>query len=242
MIIRVFNKAEFDKNMKEYHINDDNVEIREDVFFISINDSVGTTTETPYFKRNHENVLVLHFDDVTEDMDIPVLGTGYIQRMKAFKLNQANELYDFIIKNKDKKYCYIHCTAGINRSGAVAKYVNDVVGGDYYELMRLNPWIQGNPHVTALLNERQYRNHFLAFLGNEIASNPELLTPVTQSWKEEIEELLTPDEPRTFTLEQVKQIAHDVMNLGMTLRQNQLNGTDGRSGNEVLDEYLKGLE
>lgn len=241
MIIRVFNKATFDKNVKDFGVTDGNVESFSDMFFISINDSVGTTTETPHFKRNHENVLVLHFDDVTEDMDIPVLGTAHIQRVRAFNLNQANELHDFIIKNEDKRFCYIHCTAGINRSGAVAKYVNDVVGGDYDELMRLNPWIQGNPHVTALLNERQYRNHFLAFLGNEIASNPELLTPVTQSWKEEIEELLTPDEPRTFTLEQVKQIAHDVMNLGMTLRQNQLNGTDGRCGDNVLDDYLDNL-
>lgn len=35
------------------------------------------------------------------------------------------------------------------------------------------------------------------------------------------------------------EVAKDILNLGMTLRQNQLNGSDGRSGNEVLSEYLK---
>lgn len=37
-----------------------------------------------------------------------------------------------------------------------------------------------------------------------------------------------------------KEILNDVMNLGMTLRQNQLNGYSSKSGNEVLKEYLDG--
>jgi predicted protein tyrosine phosphatase len=214
MIIRVFNKATFDKNVKDYGVTDGNVESFNDMFFISINDSVGTTPHKPYFKRNHENVLVLHFDDVAEDMTIPIVGDRYVQHVKAFTPEQAEQLYDFIIKNEDKRFCYIHCTAGINRSGSVAKFINDVVGGDYFEFMRLNPHIHGNPLVTRLLNEASV-NHELQ--GEEI------------------------DEPRTFTIEQVNEIAREVMNLGMMHRQNQLNGTDGRSGNEVLEDYLDNL-
>ena len=46
---------------------------------------------------------------------------------------------------------------------------------------------------------------------------------------------------RTFTFEEVKEIANDVINLGMILRQNQLSGCEHRSGNEVLQEYFDEL-
>lgn len=38
-----------------------------------------------------------------------------------------------------------------------------------------------------------------------------------------------------------KQNLLDVMNLGMTLRQDQLNGHSAKSGNEVLGEYIQSL-
>ena len=37
---------------------------------------------------------------------------------------------------------------------------------------------------------------------------------------------------------EVKRIANDIMDLGLELRQNQLNGLDGRSGKEVLTDYF----
>jgi len=42
----------------------------------------------------------------------------------------------------------------------------------------------------------------------------------------------------SFSYEEVHQIALDVMNLGMSLRQDQLNGLIDKSGNEVVSEYL----
>ncbi len=45
-----------------------------------------------------------------------------------------------------------------------------------------------------------------------------------------------------FTLEEVKKIALDVMNLGLELRQNQLNGYSDKSGNMVLEEYFNTLK
>lgn len=42
-------------------------------------------------------------------------------------------------------------------------------------------------------------------------------------------------------LDEEKIIALDIMNLGMTLRQDQLDGYDSRSGREVLDEFLSQL-
>ena len=55
---------------------------------------------------------------------------------------------------------------------------------------------------------------------------------------EETEQCTIPSVRRSFSLEDVKKIASDIMNLGMELRQNQLNGYDGRSGNEVMKDYF----
>lgn len=46
---------------------------------------------------------------------------------------------------------------------------------------------------------------------------------------------------RIYTKVELKTICNDVMNLGMSLRQSQLNATDGRSGKEVLNDYLEKL-
>lgn len=47
------------------------------------------------------------------------------------------------------------------------------------------------------------------------------------------------NEVRTFSYEDVYKIATDVMNLGMSLRQDQLRGFTDKSGNELLDDYMK---
>ena len=49
------------------------------------------------------------------------------------------------------------------------------------------------------------------------------------------------DVRRSFSYEEVQKITLDVMNLGMSLRQDQLNGWTGKSGNEVLKEYMDRL-
>lgn len=41
----------------------------------------------------------------------------------------------------------------------------------------------------------------------------------------------------TFSQEEVGMLLNKVMNLGMNLRQDQLQGYDNRSGNEVLNEF-----
>ncbi len=46
----------------------------------------------------------------------------------------------------------------------------------------------------------------------------------------------------SFSLEEFENIAHDIMNLGMDLRQKQLQGYATNSGNEILKEYLDKLK
>lgn len=43
---------------------------------------------------------------------------------------------------------------------------------------------------------------------------------------------------KLYKVKELKAICHEVLNMGMSLRQNQLAGYDGRSGNELLEEYL----
>jgi len=50
--------------------------------------------------------------------------------------------------------------------------------------------------------------------------------------------IIIEDEKR-FSYDEVYQIALDVMNLGMGLRQDQLRGFSNKSGTEVLSEYMK---
>lgn len=59
-------------------------------------------------------------------------------------------------------------------------------------------------------------------------------------WDEEIEHIYLKEIPpkKVYTEEKLREICHEVLNMGMTLRQNQLAGYDGKSGKELLDEYL----
>jgi hypothetical protein len=55
------------------------------------------------------------------------------------------------------------------------------------------------------------------------------------------EQLILHNVVRSFSLQDVEKITNDAMNLGMDLRQNQLDGSCDNSGNEVLKEYLDKL-
>lgn len=138
-------KRQFDSLMISKGIDSDNVHLKEQSFFISINDTCGTE-EVPYFKPS-KNVLVLFFDDVDHDFQS---GEHFI---KAFTSEQAVEVLEFIQKHKEKESCIIHCTAGVSRSGAVATFVNDNFGGsDKIDFDKNNPYILPNALVLQLLN------------------------------------------------------------------------------------------
>jgi hypothetical protein len=59
------------------------------------------------------NVLNINFNDITNDKD------------GAITSSQAKEIVDFFLRNEDKRVFYIHCGAGISRSGAVASFIYD---------------------------------------------------------------------------------------------------------------------
>jgi len=122
MRIRTFPKDYFDSVMIQANITADNV-TSQPRCFISINDTCGTD-EKPYFKENTENVLVLFFDDIDNDLYIKNDTNGKEMWHRAMTEEQAKEIIRFIDKNKDKMECIIHCGAGVRRSGSVAKFIN----------------------------------------------------------------------------------------------------------------------
>lgn len=155
MKVFVLSKTRFDALMVKNEITNDNVEQKEKMFFISINDSCGTDA-VPYFEEK-ENVKVLFFDDIEEDLKLPTKISGQFVIAKAFTEKQSVELFDFIEKHKDKESCIVHCTAGISRSGAIGTFINDFYGGDTEEFKKQNPYVLPNGLVLMLL-KRAYRN------------------------------------------------------------------------------------
>lgn len=165
MQIRTYSHEDFDVMCYKNALNDDMVnEVNSTHAFISI---IGTEEcrkyyleddTTHWFKKEHNNVLNLEFDDVTEDLD----WNGHL--FKAMTEEQANRCVDFIEKNKGKNF-YIHCKAGISRSGAISRFIFDFYNEKkcYYEsdFEYFNRHIRPNNHVLTLLKRAYYKKHNL---------------------------------------------------------------------------------
>jgi len=137
---------------------------RGDVAIISILD-----TDADVLCPFHQNVLTLHFDDVTpkmafqyndgmyENMDNPD------RKLLALTANQAEKIFSFIneVKNREEKVnLFVHCSAGISRSGAVGKFAAEFSEIDLYKFHEQNPNIMPNGWVESMLwqeaNNKKY--------------------------------------------------------------------------------------
>jgi len=119
---------------------------KEQSAFISINEVDPLFVE---FQPNSANYLNLRFDDVEEDLS---LSNG--QKCVLFDENMANDIYDFVQRNLDKKAFFVHCTMGKCRSGAVAEVLSDYFGNEYEEFKRDNPIVQPNTLVKTILRKK----------------------------------------------------------------------------------------
>lgn len=93
-----------------------------------------------------ENVLNIDFSDNGEE------------DFESLNEEGAQEIIDFIIKNENKSKFYIHCSAGISRSGAVSSVIYDFFkrcGED----VKIYPNYPKTPnyHVRNLLNNKLYK-------------------------------------------------------------------------------------
>lgn len=166
MKILILNKPDFGRFMEYNMIDDDNVETQ-DAMFVSINPAYqeqllygrkDVGVQTSYFKRQHSNVMIMHFGDYGEEFVVKVAHEGPTGIFTPFK---AKKLYEFIKRNKDKRMAIVHCSAGISRSGAVGTFIFDLYGRDtmtWEEFKRKNPKIQPNQHIIRLLNNELRRD------------------------------------------------------------------------------------
>lgn len=153
MIVRVLSKSHFDTVLPRMRIDNSNVEEHTDKAFISITD--GDREDSHYFDKNYSNVLNLEFDDATDEENERRIKAG-LNELVLFTEQQANQIIDFIERNKHVETFYIHCLAGQSRSGAVGMFVNDLHGEEtYFEFVNSNPTIRPNYFILALLRRIQ---------------------------------------------------------------------------------------
>lgn len=142
-IIRLAQES-FKNLMSDLKIDDNNVDNMKD-FFICIN-ATGSLHSYPYFKREHNNVINLYFDDVeqTGPKTIPYYNNTTITiNAIAMSDNQAQSLVEFIDKIDEDSTIYIYCVKGSSRSGAVEDYIKNKEG----------PSDHSNKHVFNMLKK-----------------------------------------------------------------------------------------
>lgn len=119
------------------------------------------------------NILKLQFDDIAEK-DIENINKYEKNSFIFFNKDHAKKIHDFIktIDVNDKKEFYIHCDAGVSRSGAVGyilnEYFNKFLKDDKQdnESFKLNnSHIMPNPLVVRLLKNELFG---LSFAGIEV--------------------------------------------------------------------------
>ena len=122
---------------------------------------------SPIF-ADRRNILKLEFDDVTEkDTDPGLL---------HFNSDLAKQIIEFIkpIKADDKRPFYVHCAAGVSRSGAVGYMLNEWFNkyltlnrADNEAFVMNNSHILPNPEVVRILKKEMFGNDYRGVFVND---------------------------------------------------------------------------
>jgi predicted protein tyrosine phosphatase len=140
----------------EYNsITDENVESK-DMMVVSINsiDSVYS-----YFKKQHSNVIIMHFGDYTEEDIKNKKSSTYV-----FNEYKAKKLYEFIKRNKDKSIAILHCAGGISRSYSIGLFIYDFFNDKKNNIIKHSSLCSLNYHIFKLLKEQYYLDHHIFYL------------------------------------------------------------------------------
>lgn len=145
---------QFCASLEVAKIDDTNVETKKSAL-IEIMGEQDLLSAPFHFKEDHPNVLRLLFDDVDEPLHIPLLGEfadgrEYIP-VVPMSMEQGKKIVDFVKVNKDVYNFIVHCAAGISRSGAIAKFINEYFGGDEWHFKHLNPHTKPNIRILSIL-------------------------------------------------------------------------------------------
>lgn len=141
----------FISEIKRLGINDDNVKDHNTAFIQIGNTDLEEYDFIPFILKDNDNVLSLRFDDCDEVFNIPVIGgLNYVSQYPMSK-EQAEIIFNFIEKNKDKATFLVHCKAGQNRSGGVVKFISEYFDIPFSQIIRDNPKIYPNQRIVSLL-------------------------------------------------------------------------------------------
>lgn len=138
-------------------------EFQKNNYIISIYSSEKVNKNESYSPiPDDKNILKLQFDDVTE----LVKDESYIH----FNSDMAKKVVEFIKNIKDDgKNFYVHCDAGVSRSGAVGYMLNewfnkyiDRKNDDIEFFVKNNLHIMPNPLVIKLLKSEMFGNDYFS--------------------------------------------------------------------------------
>jgi len=138
--------------LPRYQFKEELVKLSEQQFmsgaFISIHDPELDSIIDP-----GPNVLNLWFHDTDPDDDSAKFDMDSIYGDETIHFDDvmAKQIFEFVEKNRDAKFWFVHCTAGICRSGAVGEFLSEYFEIPYNLFKRDNPQIRPNIHVKKLL-------------------------------------------------------------------------------------------
>jgi predicted protein tyrosine phosphatase len=119
MQIQVYNQDNFRISSG---FNDTNIEDFKNNYFICINSS-GSRYGIPVFKKKHNRVLNMFFDD-TERNKIKV-SSPIVYYAVACKASQAKSIKEFVDTIPESATIHVYCAKGKSRSTAVAKFIEE---------------------------------------------------------------------------------------------------------------------
>ncbi|MFW6311231.1 MAG: hypothetical protein ACOC1K_03240 [Nanoarchaeota archaeon] len=157
----VVSKLLFEKFCAEHDLSDETVDNCSNSAFISIlsprKDGHKGFFSKSLFKKDHSNVLILKFDDLIVEPPADKTKKKYI----LFNEKMAKEVITFLDNNEDKDNFFIHCAAGISRSGAIGKFIMDFYEKtDKEHFESYNKHVLPNGLVLKLLNKEMWKKHF----------------------------------------------------------------------------------
>lgn len=138
--IFVTNRQDFINNCDQNRWNDFTADSLLDKAFISISDS--SENSPAVFKSNHQNVLNLYFDDTSSGISDAT----------------SQEIVNFIENNLGKVF-YIHCNAGISRSGAIGKFI-ELSYDNYYKKLYNEGYLRPNISILSSLKRVLWQRRF----------------------------------------------------------------------------------
>lgn len=122
-----------------------------------------------FLKSNPDIVAISVITDEAEKFNLNQLWLDSIQlefedtvdtnNPKCFNQKQAEELYNFIIRHKNKAGIVIHCTMGVSRSAAIALFIEEYILGKEIELHR-SKYCNYNRYVYNLLLKEYIKHEY----------------------------------------------------------------------------------